>query len=259
MARSTSGSKQAVTTAPAPFVASAPQELIDFYEASGGVRRELLGRLLRDKPMARIWARIEEIREEQFNARGSAFPYSALWGAIQTAFSRANRAERTRKNRKKPRHITQQQHARKAAALAAKLVAHVSKDDSLNYLAHTLFPDNVERLTGRAAPDRNLHKTKVSLAHTTLVELLNEFQKRATDSTRIEPLVKRVRARAEAHKDVRPTTFVLELDDIFFKHRVSRPMHSVIATIANVALDLPNYNKVTDDYVRKLLSRKKRT
>jgi hypothetical protein len=234
---------------------SAPSELIVFHGKTG-FGKDVLGRLLQDPRMVRTWAQIERQRKVKTSVPLLLFTYSGLWGAILTALSRANRTEGRRKAGKPPLHAKKRQHALKALKFASQLAAHLEKDGPLDFLAHTLFPDDVERLALMILRDRDLNKSGVSLANTTFVELLVEFQRRAQASAQTQPIVLRVRAKKEAKKDARPITFVRELHDVFFKHRFGRPMHTAIAAIANVALDLPAHLELTGDAVRRALSRK---
>jgi hypothetical protein len=216
----------------------------------------VLGRLLHDRRMVLTWVHIDRERKVKTSVPLLPFTYSGLWGAILTALSRANRAEGLRKAGKSPLHAEKKEHALKASKFASQLAAHLEKDGPLDFLAHTLFPDDVERLALMVIRDRDLNKSGVSLANTTFVELLVEFQRRAQASSQTQPIVLRVRAKKEAKKDVRPITFVRELHDVYFKHRFGRPMHAAIAEIANVALDLPAHLELNGDAVRRTLSRK---
>lgn len=206
--------------------------------------------------MAQTWGRIEKARRDEPGRL--AFTYSGLWGAIQTAFRSASRAETRRKAGKKPLHVEKKEHALEASRFAARLAAHIGKDGALDYLSYTLFPDGIEQLARMAIPDRNLNKAGVSLANTTFVELLAEFQRRAQESAQTQPTVLRVRAKKEAAKDARPLTFVRELHCMSFEHHLKGPMHTVIARIANVALDLTAHREITRDYVRRSLPPKAR-
>jgi hypothetical protein len=184
------------------------------------------------------------------------FTYWSLWGAIQTALSTANRDENSRKAGKLPRHKVAQKHATDAAKMAANLAAHLRKDGPLDFLGEELFPfpDDVARLASIGIRDPKLNRAGVSLASTTFVELLIEFRRRAEESAQSQPIVQRVRAKKEARKDARPLTFIRELHRIFFKHRFEHPMHTVIATIANVTLELPPHLELTGEFVRRALS-----
>ena len=236
------------------WLENAPPELIEFH-AKILKGRDVLGRLLHDRRMIPTWDHIERKRKVKTSVPLSPFTYSGLWGAILTALSRANRAEELRKAGKPSLHAERKKHALKASDFAAQLAAHLEKDGPLDFLAHTLFPDDVERLALMVLRDRDLNKSGVALANTTFVELLVEFHRRAQASAQTQPIVLRVRAKKEAKKDVRALTFVRELHDVFFKHRFGRPMHTAIAAIANVALDLPAHLELTGDEVRRALPR----
>jgi hypothetical protein len=236
------------------WLEGAPPELIEFH-AKIRKGRDVLGRLLHDRRMVLTWVHIDRQRKVKTSVPLLPFTYSGLWGAILTALSRANRAEGLRKAGKSPLHAEKKKHALKASKFALQLAAHIEKDGALDFLAHTLFPDGVERLALMVLRDRNLNKVGVSLANTTFVELLVEFQRRAGEIAQTQPIVLRVRAKKEAQKDARPITFVRELHNVFFKHRFGRPMHTAIAAIANVALDLPAHLELTGDNVRRALPR----
>ena len=232
----------------APWLQTAPPELVQLHGRSGGDRRAVLGRLLQDLRMARTWRQVE--RQQQ---KVGMDPFS-LWGAIQTALSGANREEARRKTGKLSLRKEAQKHASKAARIASNLAGHLRKDGPLDFLAHELFPDDVARLAWIGIPDRNLNKAGMSLANTTFVELLIEYQRRAEKSVQTQPIVQRVRQRKEAsNKDIRPLLFVRVLHNIFFKHRFGGQSHAVMAAIANVTLELPPHLELTGDAVRRAL------
>jgi hypothetical protein len=206
----------------------------------------VLGRLLQDPRMIRAWPQIERQRKK---VAGSLlhFTYSSFWGATQTALFRANRAEKDRKAGKPPLRQRSRKQAKDAAKMASRLVAHVTKDGPLDFLASDLFPfsNEVVNLAWKGIRDRDLNKAGVSLANTTFGELLRAFVARARADA-APPTVLRVRA------NVRLLTFCRELYHIFFKRRFEPPMFSIIATIANVALEIPEHKQVTGEDVRKM-------
>ena len=236
------------------WLTNAPRELITLRSTTGSGRDEL-DRLLQDQRMVPTWRQIEK-QQGRIKTSLLPFTYAGLWGAILTALSRANRAEGRRKAGKRSLHAEKKEHAVKAADFASRLIKHLEKDGPLDFLAHVLFPDKVKDLAFRRSRDSSLHSAGMSLANTTFVELLVEFQRRARESIQTPPTVLRVRAKKEVKKDVRPLTFVRELHRMFFEHRFGRPMHTAIAAIANVALDLPAYRELTGDEVRRAVSRK---
>ena len=241
------------------WLSSAPVELIAIHGKRGS-GWDVLDLLLKDRRMARAWVQIERHRGAETSKPLTPFEYSGLWGAICTALSRANKEEKRRKApNMEPLHVEKKKRADKACWLASRLVAHLGKDGPLDFLAHSLFPGKVEDpakvedLALRHVRDPKLNKAAVSLANTTFVELLGEFQNRAQKSVEGPPIVFRVKAKQEAAPDARPLNFIRDLHSMFFEHRFGRPMHTVIAAIANVALDLSDHRELTGDAVRRAL------
>jgi hypothetical protein len=229
------------------WTSHAPRELISLH---GKIRlgRDVLGRLLQDPRMSRAWFEIDKRIEKRAKATGgvpSPEAYQRLWGAIITAFSRANRAEKRRKTGAILPHRERKDQCFKAADIASRLAKHL-EDGPLDLCAHEFFPEAVVRLARVNFQSRGYEVAQRDLEWTTLRDLLLELERRARTEAARPPVVAKVTGEFESNYFIRMLAG-------HFEHHFGGTMDASLAAIAAVALDRKASKELTANDVKRAL------
>jgi hypothetical protein len=204
----------------------APRELVERHgKISKG--RDVLGRLLQCRSMARAWREIDKRIDSRIGKRTTPWQkaarrreeYYRLWGAIVSALQQANRNPPSAIKSKRNYDL---KIARKAERLAQDLY-----DTHFDALAHDLFPADVVRLARQLKAPSD---AAVALEWTTLRELLCELAARARADAKRRPVV------AKHSAEYRSNWFVRTLEP-YFTHHFGGPMAASLAAISSVVLE----------------------